>query len=46
MSDRQERLRGYRAKFYFSVTAEPVGSDVAAGSGRFVMQRRRARRLH
>src|SRR5918998_4002787 len=46
MSDRQERLRTYRAKRDFSVTAEPAGSELAAGSGRFVVQRHRARRLH
>jgi len=46
MSDRQGRLRAYRAKRDFSVTAEPAGSEVVAGSGRFVVQRHRARRLH
>ncbi len=42
----RERLEAYRAKRDFSVTAEPAGSDMAAGSGRFVVQRHRARRLH
>ena len=47
MSDPQERLSTYRAKRDFSVTAEPAGSpDVVTGSGRFVVQRHRARRLH
>ncbi|HVE96803.1 MAG TPA: DNA polymerase ligase N-terminal domain-containing protein [Pseudonocardiaceae bacterium] len=46
MSDRQERLGAYRAKRDFSVTAEPAGSEMAAGSSRFVVQRHRARRLH
>lgn len=46
MSGRQERLHTYRAKRDFSVTAEPAGSEVAAGSGRFVVQRHRAHRLH
>ncbi|MDQ3760826.1 MAG: ATP-dependent DNA ligase [Actinomycetota bacterium] len=46
MSDRQQRLRAYRAKRDFSVTTEPAGSDMAAGTGRFVVQRHRARRLH
>jgi bifunctional non-homologous end joining protein LigD len=46
MSDQQERLRAYRAKRDFAVTAEPTGSEPAAGSSRFVVQRHRARRLH
>ncbi len=46
MSSPEERLRTYRAKRDFSVTAEPAGSGTAAGSGRFVVQRHRARRLH
>ncbi|MBV8539640.1 MAG: ATP-dependent DNA ligase, partial [Pseudonocardiales bacterium] len=41
-----ERLRAYRAKRDFSVTAEPAGSELTAGSGRFVVHRHRARRLH
>jgi bifunctional non-homologous end joining protein LigD len=41
-----DRLSEYRAKRDFSVTAEPAGSDVAGGSGRFVVQRHRARRRH
>ncbi len=46
MSSPEERLRTYRAKRDFSVTAEPAGSEAVAGSGRFVVQRHRARRLH
>ncbi len=46
MNDRQERLRAYRAKRDFSITAEPAGSELATGSSRFVVQRHRARRLH
>jgi bifunctional non-homologous end joining protein LigD len=52
MSDPQERLRTYRAKRDFSVTAEPAGPTEPAGSagalssGRFVVQRHRARRRH
>ena len=49
MSDRSaasERLRAYRAKRDFSVTAEPAGSAATTGSRRFVVQRHRARRLH
>ncbi|MBW3611040.1 MAG: ATP-dependent DNA ligase [Actinobacteria bacterium] len=46
MSDRQERLGVYRSKRDFSVTAEPAGGDERSGSGRFVVQRHRARRLH
>jgi bifunctional non-homologous end joining protein LigD len=43
-----ERLRAYRAKRDFSVTAEPQGTDAppAADGWRFVVQRHRARRLH
>jgi len=43
-----ERLRTYRAKRDFSVTAEPQGTDAppAADGWRFVVQRHRARRLH
>jgi bifunctional non-homologous end joining protein LigD len=46
MSDQQERLRTYRAKRDFSVTAEPAGSAAREGQSRFVVQRHRARRLH
>ncbi|HEX2193138.1 MAG TPA: DNA polymerase ligase N-terminal domain-containing protein, partial [Acidimicrobiales bacterium] len=46
MSTPEERLRTYRAKRDFSVTAEPAGSDAPTGSERFVVQRHRARRLH
>jgi bifunctional non-homologous end joining protein LigD len=46
LSDPQERLRTYRAKRDFSVTAEPAGSGPVTGSQRFVVQRHRARRLH
>jgi bifunctional non-homologous end joining protein LigD len=41
-----DRLTEYRAKRDFSLTAEPAGSDPAAGGSRFVVQRHRARRLH
>jgi bifunctional non-homologous end joining protein LigD len=41
-----EKLTVYRAKRDFAVTSEPAGSDAASGSGRFVVQRHRARRLH
>jgi bifunctional non-homologous end joining protein LigD len=53
MSGPQERLRTYRAKRDFAVTAEPAGSadagasaDAGTGANRFVVQRHRARRLH
>ena len=50
MGDAQERLRTYRAKRDFSVTAEPAGATTAppaaSGPARFVVQRHRARRLH
>jgi bifunctional non-homologous end joining protein LigD len=47
-SSTKERLREYRAKRDFSITAEPSGTGAPpAGDGwRFVVQRHRARRLH
>jgi bifunctional non-homologous end joining protein LigD len=41
-----EKLREYRAKRDFAVTAEPEGGSPAEGGRRFVVQRHRARRLH
>ena len=41
-----EKLREYRAKRDFAVTAEPEGAAADAGGARFVVQRHRARRLH
>jgi bifunctional non-homologous end joining protein LigD len=41
-----EKLREYRAKRDFAVTAEPAGTEAPATGGRFVVQRHRARRLH
>ena len=41
-----EKLREYRAKRDFDVTAEPAGAAAEGGGGRFVVQRHRARRLH
>ncbi len=57
MADPQERLKTYRAKRDFAVTAEPAGDGAsqAAGAGvaaavapvrRYVVQRHRASRLH
>jgi bifunctional non-homologous end joining protein LigD len=50
-TDAQERLKTYREKRDFSVTAEPAGApdrgeDGDGGARRFVVQRHRARRLH
>jgi bifunctional non-homologous end joining protein LigD len=45
-ADAGERLSSYRAKRDFSVTAEPAGEPATTGSGRFVVHRHRARRLH
>jgi bifunctional non-homologous end joining protein LigD len=41
-----EKLREYRAKRDFAVTAEPEGAAADGGGARFVVQRHRARRLH
>jgi bifunctional non-homologous end joining protein LigD len=50
VTDAQERLKTYRAKRDFSITAEPAGTTAAtvapSGENRFVVQRHRARRLH
>ena len=46
MSKGHDRLDTYRAKRDFAVTAEPAGSGRVVSSGRFVVQRHRARRLH
>ena len=46
MSAGGEKLREYRAKRDFDVTAEPAGAAAEAGGARFVVQRHRARRLH
>ncbi|MEA2972967.1 MAG: bifunctional non-ous end joining protein LigD [Actinomycetota bacterium] len=51
MADPQERLKTYRAKRDFAVTAEPSGDataapDASAPARRYVVQRHRASRLH
>ncbi len=51
MPDPQERLKTYRAKRDFAVTAEPSGdggdaAEAAEPARRFVVQRHRASRLH
>jgi bifunctional non-homologous end joining protein LigD len=42
----KDRLATYRTKRDFSVTSEPAGGATDGRSGRFVVQRHRARRLH
>src|SRR5690606_32856861 len=46
MTDQEDRLASYRDKRDFAATPEPSGADVAPRTGRFVVQRHRATRLH
>ncbi|MGH9225711.1 MAG: DNA polymerase ligase N-terminal domain-containing protein [Acidimicrobiales bacterium] len=45
-ADAQERLKKYKSMRDFSVTAEPAGAANSSSTGRFVVQRHRARALH
>jgi bifunctional non-homologous end joining protein LigD len=46
MSDQADRLARYRSMRDFAATPEPAGGDGEPGTGRFVVQRHRARRRH
>jgi bifunctional non-homologous end joining protein LigD len=46
MTDQADRLSTYRSMRDFTATSEPAGAQVRASTGRFVVQRHRARRLH